>query len=351
MDVLVECKSCHKRFRVDFLKGVKKCPECQGEFTPPRKFLTMFKTFIGSVQDTASVAYLRPETAQAIFVNFKNVVNSFQPKLPFGIAQIGKAFRNEITLGNFIFRALEFEQMEIEYFIRKEEWEKYFELWKRTMEDWIVSLGVQRTKLRWRRHSKEELAHYSRRTEDLEYNFPFGFKEIYGLAYRTDFDLKNHSQYSAQDLRYQDPKTKKKFFPHVVEPSFGVERTLLVILIEAYKEEKNQKDERVVLCLNPKLAPYKVAVFPLLANKPDLVERAFRIYQGLKKYFVVWWDDSGNIGKRYRRQDEIGTPWCVTIDFETLQDSSVTIRDRDSMRQIRISEDQLVEYFNQKLQD
>jgi glycyl-tRNA synthetase len=343
-DVLVECKKCHKRFRKDFLE-TEVCPECQGEFTESKKFMTMFKTFIGPVEDSSSVAYLRPETAQAIFINFKNVIDSFHPNLPFGIAQMGKAFRNEITMGNFIFRTLEFEQMEIEYFVREKEWKKYFEQWKELMENWIVDLGVKKKNLRWRTHSKDELSHYSKRTEDLEYKFPFGFKELYGLAYRTDFDLRTHSEHSHQDLSYQDPKTGEKFLPHVVEPSFGLERTLLTILLEAYREEK----DRIVLSLHPDLAPYKVAVFPLLANKPELVDKAKEVFEALKNHFSTAWDERGNIGKRYYSQDEIGTVYCVTIDFESLENNDVTVRDRDTTKQIRVSLDNLVETIDKLL--
>jgi glycyl-tRNA synthetase len=300
---------------------------------------------VGPVEDTATVAYLRPETAQAIFVNFKNVVDSFHPKLPFGIAQIGKSFRNEITLGNFIFRDLEFEQMEIEYFILESGWEKAFDDWKSKMEDWIVGLGVERSKLRWRRHSKEELSHYSRRTEDLEYNFPWGYKELYGLAYRTDYDLKTHSEKSGKDLRYQDPETKEKFFPHVVEPSMGLERSLITILFSAYKKEK----DRVVLSLHPKISPYAVAVFPLVKNRPELVGLAKKIYEALRGNLKVTWDERGNIGKRYYAQDEIGTPWCVTVDYQSLADETVTVRDRDTKQQERTAISQLENYFEEKL--
>ncbi len=345
IDVLVECRSCHRRFRVDFLEGATKCPDCGGHFTKPKKFVPMFKTLIGPVEKDASLAYLRPETAQAIFVNFKNIINSFHPQLPFGIGQMGKAFRNEITLGNFIFRSLEFEQMEIEYFIKKENWKKYFEEWKKLIENWLVSLGVKKKNLRWRPHGKDELSHYSERTEDLEYKFPFGFKEVYGLAYRTDFDLRKHAEESGADLSFIDLETKKKFYPHVVEPSFGAERTLLVILLDAYKEEK----ERVVLSFSPKIAPYKIAVFPLLANKPKLVKKAKKIFENLNKYFTVAWDDRGNIGKRYYAQDEIGTPWCVTVDFETLKNETVTVRDRDTMKQTRHKAKELVKHFQKKL--
>jgi glycyl-tRNA synthetase len=344
IDVLVECKSCHQRFRVDFLEGKTKCPQCGGELTSPKKFVPMFKTFIGPVEKDASIAYLRPETAQAIFVNFKNIIDSFHPQLPFGIGQIGKAFRNEITLGNFIFRSLEFEQMEIEYFIPQKEWQKFYEEWKKLMEQWVVDLGVNKKNLRWRPHAKDELSHYSERTEDLEYQFPFGFKELYGLAYRTDFDLRQHAAKSGVDLSYQD-ETGKKFNPHVIEPSFGLERTLLMVLLDAYREEK----DRVVLNLSPKLAPYKVAVFPLLANKPKLVKKAKKTYEALKKDYLVSWDDRGNIGKRYYAQDEIGTPWCVTIDFQTLEDETVTIRDRETTKQERLKVDKLSEWFQNSL--
>lgn len=345
IDTLVECKNCHQRFRADHLKGKEKCPQCQGELTPPKRFNPMFKTFVGPVEEEGAVTYLRPETAQAIFVNFPQVINSFHPKLPFGIAQIGKAFRNEITLGKFIFRTLEFEQMEIEYFVRQEEWEKYFEEWKELMEEWAVSLGIKREWLRWRAHGKEELSHYSKRTEDLEFRFEGEFRELYGLAYRTDFDLKNHSRFSGRDLRYQDPQTGKKFFPHVVEPSFGVNRTLLAILFSAYHEE----EKRVVLRLKPVVAPIKVAVFPLLANKKELVAKAREVYNQLKEELVVFWDDRGNIGKRYFSQDEIGTPWCVTIDFESLENDTVTVRERDTTKQERVKISQLRNRFKKAL--
>jgi glycyl-tRNA synthetase len=296
------------------------------------------------VEKDASVAYLRPETAQAIFVNFKNIIDSFHPQLPFGIGQIGKAFRNEITLGNFIFRSLEFEQMEIEYFLPQTKWQPYFEEWKKLMEQWVVDLEVSKKNLRWRPHAQDELSHYSERTEDLEYHFPFGYKELYGLAYRTDFDLRQHAAKSGVDLSYQD-ETGKKFLPQVIEPSFGLERTFLMVLLDAYHEEK----DRVVLSLSPKLAPYKVAVFPLLANKPKLVEKARLVFDKLRPVLRTAWDDRGNIGKRYYSQDEIGTPWCVTIDFQTLEDETVTIRERDSTKQKRVRVDKLDEWFENQL--
>ena len=353
IDVLVECKKCHKRFRadqIDLPAGRQGCPECGGELTEAKKFVPMFKTFVGPVEDSSSVAYLRPETAQAIFVNFKNILDVFHPELPFGIAQIGKAFRNEITLGNFIFRKLEFEQMEIEYFIKEKDWKKYFEEWKKEMEKWFLGLGINKKNIRWREHGKDELSHYSKKTEDIEYNFPFGgFKELYGLAYRTDYDLKNHSEKSGKDLKYNDLKTKEKFFPHVIEPSFGLERTILAILSEAYCEEETKGGKRVVMKFNPQLAPIKLAVFPLLANKSELVKKARKIYEVLKPEFLTAWDDRGNIGKRYFSQDEAGTPYCITVDFDTLEDGTVTVRDRDTMKQDRVKIKELVDYLNNKL--
>ena len=349
IDVLVECKKCHHRFRVDEI-GNPKCPKCGGELTTPKKFTPMFKTFIGPVEDSSSVAYLRPETAQAIFVNFKNIIDSFHPEIPFGIAQMGKAFRNEITLGNFIFRKLEFEQMEIEYFIQEKDWKKYFKQWKKKMEGWFLSLGVNKKNIRWREHGKDELSHYSKHTEDLEYNFPFGgFKELYGLAYRTDYDLKNHSEKSGKDLKYSDLKTNEKFYPHVIEPSFGLERTMLAIFSEAYYEEEVRRVKRVVMKFKPSLAPIKVAVFPLLANKPELIKKAREVYEILRTNFLTIWDDRGNIGKRYYAQDEAGTPFTCTIDFDTLKDGDLTVRDRDTMKQERVKIDELVEYLQNKL--
>ena len=368
-DPLIECRSCHRRIRADHLVegvlGIKvegkspeeidkvvsenklKCPFCGStDLTPTRKFNLLFETSLGSVEEGKNKVYLRGETAQNMFLCFQNVVDSFSPKLPFGLAQIGKAFRNEVTLGNFTFRTFEFEQMEIEYFVREENWEKHFEEWKKEMMGWLVSLGVSENKLRWRRHSEEELSHYSKRTEDIEYDFPFGgFKELYGLAYRTDYDLKQHAEFSGVDLKYRDQETGEEFFPHVVEPTFGVTRTALTVLLDAYSEE----EKRVVLKLKPQLAPYKVAVFPLLANKPELVKKAREVFEDLKSGFHVVWDERGNIGKRYYSQDEIGTPWCVTIDFDTLKDSTVTVRDRDTTEQERITIPDLKDYFSSKL--
>jgi len=343
-DILVECKSCHNRFREDHLEN-KKCPDCGGELTEGKKFSGLFKTFVGPTEDKTSVAYLRPETAQAIFINFKNVLDSFHPKLPFGIAQIGKTFRNEVTAGNFIFRDLEFEQMEIEYFISPEtDWQKIFADWQEEMKNWLLGLGVEEKKLRFREHGENERSHYSKKTVDVEYEYPFGIKELYGLAYRTDYDLKQHQVVSGVDLSYQT-EDGKKFIPHVIEPSFGMPRTLLVVLLESYFED----EKRVVLKLKPKLAPFKVAVFPLVANKEQLVKKAKDIFFSLKGEISATFDDRGNIGKRYCSQDEIGTPWCVTIDYQTLEDNTVTVRDRDTTNQDRLPVDKLLEYFQNLL--
>ncbi len=311
------------------------CPTCtKFSWTAVRKFNQLFPVSLGIIEGDASLAYLRGETAQGIFTNFKNVVDSSRVSLPFGIAQIGKSFRNEITLGNSIFRTLEFEQAELEYFFdaEAEPWQKIFETWQKTMWTFVTKiLGVDEKKLRWREHADEERSFYSKRTVDLEYEFPFGFKELWGLAYRTDYDLKQHMDASGADLTIADPQTGKKIVPHVIEPAVGINRLLLMIMADAYTE-----DERLILKLDSKLAPYKAAIFPLLANKPELVKKARAVYKDLRSDSLVVWDDRGNIGKRYFAQDEIGTPCCITIDFQTLEDDTVTIRDRDSAKQKRI---------------
>ncbi|KKK49726.1 hypothetical protein LCGC14_3132140, partial [marine sediment metagenome] len=320
----------------------------------PRKFNLLFETHIGIVPENKSLAYLRGEIAQGMFVNFKNVLDSVSPDLPFGLAQSGPAFRNEITLGNFIFRTLQFNLSEFEYFFnpKKQKWEKLFDYWKKEMWRWTTEiLGVNKKNLRWRKHTDEERSHYSKKTEDLEYSFPFGsFKELYGLAYRTDFDLKNHMEKSGVDLRYTDKETKEKFIPHVVEPTFGMDRSFLTVLLDAYSEEKGKKEKRIVLKLKPYLAPYKAAVFPLLANKPELVEKAKQVYEILRPEFSTAWDDRGNIGKRYYSQDEIGTPYCITIDYDSLKQNDVTIRDRDTTKQVRIKIKELVEFLKEKIE-
>ena len=342
---LVECKSCHKRFKAENATS-NKCPECKGELTEEKMFNGLFKTFLGATEDSSSIAYLRPETAQAIFINYKNIIDSFHPKLPFGIGQIGRSFRNEVTAGNFIFRDLEFDQMEIEYFIDPQsDWQKYFDQWQEEMKKWLVAVtGAPEAKISIREHGDKERSHYSKKTVDIEYEYPFGKKEVWGLAYRTDFDLTQHQKFSGVNLQYRT-EDGREFIPHVIEPSFGMPRTLLITLLEAYKEE----DKRVVLKLNPKLSPYKVAVFPLLANKPELVKVARQIFDMLRPELRTAWDDRGNIGKRYLSQDEIGTPWCITVDFQTLEDNTVTVRDRDITKQERVGIDKLIEYFQNKM--
>ncbi len=342
-DLLAECQKCRERFRVDELADAKICPTCAGQLSAPRQFNTMFATNLGPIE--GNTVYLRPETAQGMFVDFKEILQSSRQKIPFGAAQIGKAFRNEITPGNFIFRLREFEMMEIEYFIpnpkNDKDWEKYFEHWLGEMKKWLKMLGIKEGSLNFHEIPENERAHYSRRTVDIEYQYPFGLKELYGLAYRTDYDLVRHQEKSGQDLTYFDEATNEKFLPHVIEPTFGVERTILAVLSEAYAEEK----KRVVLKLKPYLAPYKVAVFPLLANKPALVELARKIYDDLRKDFYVAWDERGNIGKRYYSQDEIGTPFCITVDFESLEKNDVTVRDRDTMKQERVKIKNLKDYL------
>lgn len=343
-DPLVECTKCKKRFREDNLAVSGKCDDCGAPTGEARNFNMMFSTKIGAVEDSAATVYLRPETAQGIFVNFKNIVDSFHPKLPFGIGQIGKAFRNEITPRDFIFRVREIEQMEIEYFVRPDDWEKYFTFFKEEMIEWMDSIGIDMTKVHELEVAEGDLAHYSSRTVDFEFDFPFGRKELYGLAYRTDFDLKIHN------LSYQDEETAQKFIPHVIEPSFGVDRTVLALLTSAYMEDDKDGEVRSYLKFAPHIAPVVCAVSPLLKNKPELIEKARMVYGTLKNEFGrVMWDDNGNIGKRYRRQDEIGTPWCIVIDFDTLTDDTVTIRDRDTGTQERIAIIELVDYIKEKL--
>ncbi len=347
-DILIECKNCHNRFRQE--GKALKCPNCgQQEFTAPKSFNIMLKTHLGPTEDSASQVYFRPETAQAMFVDFKLILNSTRQRIPFGIAQIGKAFRNEVTPGNFIFRTREFEQMEIEYFIRAKDWKKYFDYWLEQMKNWLDFLGLNKKHLHFREIAEDERAHYSKRTIDVDYDFPFGTKELYGLAYRTDFDLTNHQKASGQDLAYTDPISGERFIPHVIEPTFGVDRSVLAVLCESYTEEKVKDEERTVLRFPKYLAPIKIAVFPLLKNKAKLVKKAQEVYNDLRKKYMCEFDDNGNIGKRYRRQDEIGTAYCVTIDFDSLEKGDVTVRDRDTMKQERISINDLDKYFQSNL--
>jgi len=333
-DPLVECKSCHLRWRVDDLKD-NKCPSCGGEVTEPRLFNLMFKTFMGPIEEQASVVYLRPETAQGIFVNFQNVLNTTRKRLPFGIAQIGKAFRNEVTTGNFIFRSREFEQMEIEFFVTPETDQEWFNYWTTERLNWYVNLGIKRENLRLRQHTKEELAHYARECYDIDYLFPMGWAELEGIANRGDFDLVRHSSFSGKSLDYFDEETKEHIIPHIIEPSAGVDRSVLAFLCDAYDEEIAEGETRALLHLHPSLAPIKVAVLPL-SRRERLVQAANQIYADLRQCWMVQYDDAQSIGRRYRRQDEIGTPFCVTIDFQSLEDEQVTIRERDTMNQIRL---------------
>ena len=343
-DPMVECKKCNHRFRVDQLDGLN-CPDCGGNLGDSRQFNMMFKTHAGAVEDETSVTYLRPETAGGIFVNFKNIGDTFHPKLPFGIAQIGKAFRNEIAPRDFIFRSREFEQMELEYFVRPQDWEKYFSFWWDEVLKFIDAVGIQRDAVHELEVPEADRAHYSKRTIDFEFDYPFGRKELYGLAYRTDFDLSAHAKHSGEDFSYPDPMTGEKIVPHVIEPSLGVDRTVLAVLLSAYSEDEIGGEKRTFLKLKPIIAPIKVAVFPLVANKDNILARAREVYAFLRGKLPSAWDDIGNIGKRYRRQDEIGTPWCVTIDYKTLEDGTVTVRERDTGAQVRIHEKELERYF------
>lgn len=348
-DPLVECTKCKKRFRADQLEKAGVCDACGAPTGEARNFNMMFQTQVGAVEDSSATVYLRPETAQGMFVNFKNVVDSFHPKLPFGTAQIGKAFRNEITPRDFIFRVREFEQMEIEYFIRESDWKTQFEYWKNEMKDWIEVIGIDTAKTHELEVGEEDLAHYSKRTVDFEFDFPFGKKELYGIAYRTNFDLTNHN------LTYQDEETQEKIVPHVIEPTFGLDRTILAVLCSVYREEHTEGEVRSFLCFKPSVAPVICAVSPLLKNKPELVEKSQEVFKMLKKRFGrVMFDDNGNIGKRYRRQDEIGTPWCVVVDFDTLSENpelldTVTVRDRDTGTQTRLPITELESYISEKL--
>lgn len=346
-DPLVDCKKCKMRFRADQVEG-KKCPNCGGELTEARLFNLMFKTHLGPVEDEASIAYLRPETAQGIYVNFLNVLGPSRQKIPFGIAQIGKAFRNEISPGNFIFRSREFEQMEMQFFIHPKEDAKWLEYWRDQRFNWYTNLGVRKENLKLHQHEHKELAHYAKMAYDIEYNFPFGWKEIEGIHNRTNFDLTQHSQFSGKDLTYFDDATKERFIPYIIETSAGVDRSMLVFLVDAYHEEEVKGEKRVVLKLSPKIAPVKVAILPLV-NRDNMPDVALKIFHDLKKHFKCFYDDGGAIGRRYRRQDEIGTPYALTVDSQTLQDETVTLRERDSMEQIRVNTSQLVDVIKKRL--
>ena len=357
-DPLVECLSCHQRFREDHLtvdqdRGTV-CPNCgNNQFTEPRQFNLMFKTHMGPVEDESSVAYLRPETAQGMFVDYRTVQQASRLKVPFGIAQVGKSFRNEITPSNFIFRTREFEQMEMEFFVEPGSDERWFEYWLQARLDWFLELGVRRENLRLRPHEPEELAHYAKAATDIEYEFPFGWAELEGVANRQDFDLLRHQEFSGEDLSYYDQENDRRYLPFVVEPALGVERAVLVFLLDAYRVDeapsaKGEMEKRTMLALHRSLAPIKVAVLPLSRNEA-LVPEAKRVHDLVKGRWMTSYDDAGAIGRRYRRQDEVGTPFCVTVDFDSINDRAVTVRDRDSMAQDRVSIDKLVDYLEGRL--
>ena len=349
-DPLVECRHCHQRFRADQLPTSGACPNCGAKegFTEAREFNLMFKTHVGPVEDDAAVTYLRPETAQGIFVNFANVQTTTRKKPPFGIAQIGKSFRNEITPGNFVYRTREFEQMEMEYFVAPEDAERWFEYWCDERLRWYVEYGIPERQLRLRPHDPDELSHYSVATADVEFDFPWGWGELEGIANRTDYDLRAHMQHSGQDLSYFDQEHDRRYVPYVVEPAAGADRATLAFLLAAYAEEEVEGERRTVLHLDPRLAPITVAVLPLSRHE-RLVPAAEEIAASLRPHFMVDTDSAGSIGRRYRRQDEVGTPWCVTIDFETLDDKAVTVRDRDSMRQDRVPIKGLIDNLRERL--
>lgn len=349
-DPLVECKVCHERFRADHEDNIadhEKSHQGKVEWTDPQKFNLLVRAYLGVVEGKQSEIYLRGEITQGVHVNFKNVIDSTRIKIPFGIAQIGKAFRNEITPGNFIFRSREFEQMEIQFYIKPNETEgqKWFEYWKKARMDWYVGLGINKEKLRFRDHEPDERAHYARAATDIEYDSPFGWKEFEGIHHRGDWDLRRHQEYSGQDLKYKDPDTNEEFLPWIIETSGGVDRAALFFIIEAYSEVEG----RTLLKLHPKLTPIKAAVFPLLSNKPELVRLARKIYEDLVSEMMVAFDDRGNIGGRYASQDEIGTPFCITVDFDTLKDGAVTVRDRDSAKQERVKIANLKDYLASKI--
>ena len=349
-DPMVECRNCNARHRLDKLEDSNRCPTCgvSGQLTEPIDFNLMFRTHMGHLESDENLVYLRPETAQGIFINFENVRRTNRLKLPFGIAQIGKSFRNEITPGQFVFRTREFEQMEMEYFCRPEEADKWFQYWLDERFNWYTSLGLDESRLRLRSHDPDELSHYSSDTADVEYEFPWGWDELEGIANRSDYDLRQHAELSGVDLRYYDQDADERFFPYVIEPAAGATRATFAFLIDAYHEETVNDEQRTVLRLHPRLAPYKVAVLPL-SKRPELIEPAEKVAEDLRKRWMVELDLTQSIGRRYRRQDEIGTPYCVTIDFDSLEDGAATVRDRDTMRQDRVAMDQLAGFLSEKL--
>jgi glycyl-tRNA synthetase len=351
-DPLVDCRNCKHRFRADTLAEMKEphCPRCGSrDLSEARQFNLMFKTFMGPVEDEAAVVYLRPETAQGIYVNFQNVLGSSRQKIPFGIAQIGKAFRNEITPGNFIFRTREFEQMEMQYFVRPGEDREWLERWLETRRAWYRELGIRDEKLRVHEHGPDELAHYAAAAFDIQYEFPFGWQELEGIHDRTDFDLTRHEEHSGKKLSYFDEEAKERFVPYIVETSAGVDRTMLMCLVDGFREEGEGKDARTVLKLSPRIAPIKLAVFPLV-RRDGMPEMASEIYRGLGRRWNAFYDDGGSIGRRYRRQDEAGTPFCITVDGESVSERTVTVRDRDTMEQVRVGLDRLEEWLVERIE-
>ena len=349
-DPLVECRNCHNRFRLDKLEDPDQCPSCgnRDTFTEPREFNLMFRTHMGPVETSENAVFLRPETAQGIFINYENVRRTARMRLPFGIAQIGKSFRNEITPGQFVFRTREFEQMEMEFFCRPEEAEDWFRYWIDERKRWYMDLGMKEENLQFREHDADELSHYSAATFDVDYKFPWGWDELEGIANRTDFDLKAHTEYSGEDLTYFDPDTEERFFPYVIEPAAGATRTTFAFLLDAYDEEEVRGETRAVLRLDPRLAPVKAAVLPL-SKRDELISVSSEVADLLRPTWMVEHDVTQSIGRRYRRQDEIGTPYAVTVDFDTLEDRQVTVRDRDSMAQDRIPIEKLVDYLRERL--
>lgn len=349
-DPMVECRNCNSRHRLDKLDDPDKCPSCgvSGQFTDPRDFNLMFRTHMGHTETDENLVFLRPETAQGIFTNYENVRRTQRLKLPFGVAQIGKSFRNEITPGQFVFRTREFEQMEMEYFCRPEEADEWFQFWLDQRMQWYVDLGMDRDNLRLREHDSDELSHYSVSTADVEYRFPWGWDELEGIANRTDFDLRQHAEHSGQELTYFDPESNERFYPYVIEPAAGATRATFAFLIDGYHEEEVDGEMRTVLQLHHRLAPYKVAVLPL-SKKPELIEPAEKLAEELRRRWMVELDVTQSIGRRYRRQDEIGTPYCVTVDFDSLEDGAATVRDRDTMAQDRVSMGAIVGYLDERL--
>lgn len=346
-DPLVDCKECKHRFRADHVEG-HVCPDCGGELTDVRQFNLMFKTQMGAVAEEASDVYLRPETAQGIYVNFLNVLNTSRQRPPFGIAQIGKAFRNEITPRNFTFRTREFEQAEMQFFVKPGTDKEWFEYWKEQRMNWYLSMGITKEKLHFHQHGKDELAHYAADAFDIEYEFAFGRKELEGIHNRTDFDLKQHQEYSRKNLTFFDDQTRERYTPYIIETSAGVDRTTLTVLMDSYEEQQLEKDTRTVLHFSPNIAPVKAAVFPLV-KKDGMPEKAHAIVDDLRKRYMVYYDESGAVGRRYRRQDEAGTPFCITVDTQSMEDNTVTVRDRDTMDQIRLDAAQLVGWLDEKI--